>query len=75
MIATSEFKSDLVNVVYLRHVFEKHFNEPAAYQCDSDKEDQEMMIDKFNIYEQQVQHLLKDIEEREESIGDLDEFI
>lgn len=52
MIATSEFKSDLVNIVYLRHVFEKHFSADATFGNDSDKEDQEMMIDKFNIYEQ-----------------------
>jgi hypothetical protein len=42
---------------------------------DADKLEQDTMINKFSEYEHQVQELLKDIEDREDSIGELDEII
>jgi hypothetical protein len=76
MIAISEFKSDLTNVAQLRVVFKMYFSpQKEVIENDQDKLEQDTMINKFGEYEHQVQELLKDIDEREDSIGELDEII
>ena len=76
MIAISEFKSDLTNIAQLKSVFTRYFSpQKEVIENDADKLEQDTMIHKFSEYEHQVKQLLKDIEDREDSIGELDEII
>jgi hypothetical protein len=76
MIAISEFKSDLTNVAQLKSVFQRYLKPPSDnIDNDPNKLEQDTMMHKFGEYERQVQDLLKDIEEREDSIGELAEIV
>ena len=77
MIAASEFKSDLANQVYLRSVFQTHFEDEEVTAVDNHKEEynQNLMLIKFKEYEIAVQQLLEDIDQREECIVQLDDYV
>lgn len=76
MIAISEFKSDLTNIAQLKSVFQRYLKPPNDnIDNDPNKLEQDTMMHKFGEYERQVQDLLKDIEEREDSIASLAEIV
>lgn len=57
-------------------MFQRYLKPPnETIDNDPNKLEQDTMMHKFGEYERQVQDLLRDIEEREDSIGELAEIV